>query len=357
MRRLVSVMAMLGLVAGACGDSGDTPSTQSTVGAGGTTTTVEAAAATTAAVGAAATSATVATTEGAAGSGGTAIIAFASNRDHEGPLDFATANIEIYTMAADGTGIVRITHDPRVDFYPRWSPSGAEIAFVSNRDSGTESMDLYVINLATEQVRRVTTTGGVFGHEWSPDGSALAYAHEASTGTEVRTVLADGTDDRFVVEGLWPSFSPDGSQILFTQGEFFGDEPQRLAIVGLDGGTPVPVPLDLDNASESTWSPSGDRIAFMSNPNGYAGPVEDWDEEIYVAAIDGTRVVRVSNRPGNDHWPPSWSADGRCLAWQGDDPDPSIIVAAIDTGQPINLTADSGFVELFPDWSPGSCPL
>lgn len=86
---------------------------------------------------------------------GTAMIAFASNRDHEGPLeDFATANMEIYTMAADGTGIARITHDPRVDFYPRWSPTGTEIAFTSNRDSGTESMDLYVITLATEQVRR-----------------------------------------------------------------------------------------------------------------------------------------------------------------------------------------------------------
>ena len=73
--------------------------------------------------------------------------------------------------------------------------------------------------------------------------------------------------------------------------------------------------------------------------------------------IDGTNVVRVSNRPGNDHWPPSWSADGLCLAWQGDDPDPSIIVAAIDGGEPINLTADSGFVEVFPDWSPGTCSL
>ncbi|MGI9647185.1 MAG: TolB family protein, partial [Acidimicrobiia bacterium] len=301
--------------------------------------------------------------DGAADPETEAIIAFASDRDHEGPLDdFATVNVEIYTMAADGTGIVRITHDPRVDFYPRWSPAGTEIAFISNRHSGTESMDLYVIDLTTEEVRRVTTTGGVFGHEWSPDGSALVYAHETSTGSEVRIVLTDGTDDRFVVEGSWPSFSPDGSQILFTQGEFFGDEPQRLAVVDADGGSVSPVALDLDNSSESTWSPAGDRIAFMSNPNGYTGPVESWDEEIYVSAVDGTNVVRVSNRPGNDHWPPSWSADGLCLAWQGDDPDPGsmnadIIVAAVDTGESINLTADSGFFELFPDWSPGTCPL
>ena len=82
----------------------------------------------------------------------------------------------------------------------------------------------------------------------------------------------------------------------------------------------------------------------MSNPKGYDGPVEDWDEEIYVAALDGSGVVRVSNRPGNDHWPPSWSADGRCLTWQGDDPNEliaaDVIVVALDDGQPINLTGD-----------------
>ena len=155
---------------------------------------------------------------------------------------------------------MRITHDPGVDLYPRWSGTGSEIAFMSNRDSGTESMDLYVIDLDTQAVRRLTTTGGVFGHEWSPDDSTLVYAHETSTGLTIRTIGADGTDDRFVAEGSWPSFSPDGSQILFTQGEFF-EEPQSLAIVDIDTGTVTAVPLALDNASESTWSPAGiDRV-------------------------------------------------------------------------------------------------
>jgi Tol biopolymer transport system component len=293
-----------------------------------------------------------------------AIIAFTSNRDHDGPSeDFATMNTEIYTMAADGDDIVRITNDPGVDLYPRWSGTGSEIAFMSNRDSGSESMDLYVIDLDTQTVRRLTTTGGVFGHDWSPDDSTLVYAHETSIGSTIRTIGADGTDDHLVVDGSWPSFSPDGSQILFTRGEFFGEEPQTLAIVDIETGTVTAVPVALDNASESTWSPTEDRIAFMSNPNGYEGAVEDWDEEIYIAALDGTNVVRVSNRPGNDHWPPSWSADGRCLTWQGDDADSNdnfasdIIVAAVDGGQPMNITADSGFGELFPDWSPGTCPL
>jgi TolB protein len=293
----------------------------------------------------------------------TALIAFASNRDNAGSSeDFATMNTEIYTMTADGDNIVRITHDPAVDLYPRWSGTGTEIAFMSNRDTDTESMDAYVIDLDTAAVRRVTSTGGVFGHEWSPDDCTLVYAQDTGTGLMVRMIGADGTNDRFVVEGSWPSFSPDGSQLLVTQGEFF-EEPQTLATVDIESGSVSAVPLALENASESMWSPTGDRLAFMSNPNGHERAVEDWDEEIYLASLDGTNVARVSNRPGNDHWPPSWSADGRCLTWQGDDPDSNnsfasdIIAVAVDGGQPINITADSGFGELFPDWSPGTCPL
>jgi hypothetical protein len=121
----------------------------------------------------------------------------------------------------------------------------------------------------------------------------------------------------------------------------------------------------LERAVDYNSSPVIGRIAHVRQGRrvgaGMAPVVAS--SEIYVAALDGTNVVRVSNRPGNDHWPPSWSADGRCLTWQGDDHDSNdnfasdIIVAALDGGEPINVTADTGFGELFPDWSPGTCPL
>ena len=48
-----------------------------------------------------------------------ALIAFTSNRDHDGPSeDFATMNTEIYTMAASGDDIVRITNHRGVDLHP-----------------------------------------------------------------------------------------------------------------------------------------------------------------------------------------------------------------------------------------------
>jgi len=51
-------------------------------------------------------------------------IAFSSNRD---------GNAEIYVMNADGTDLMRMTHDPAPDTNPVWSPDGTRFAY--NRDN------------------------------------------------------------------------------------------------------------------------------------------------------------------------------------------------------------------------------
>lgn len=51
-------------------------------------------------------------------------IAFMSQRD---------GNWEVYVIAADGSGLRRLTNDPAQDGLPTWSPDGAWIAFVSDR--------------------------------------------------------------------------------------------------------------------------------------------------------------------------------------------------------------------------------
>jgi Tol biopolymer transport system component len=59
-------------------------------------------------------------------------------------------------------------------------------------------------------------------------------------------------------------------------------------------------------AYSPSWSPDGKEIAFVSDRSG--------DEEIYVARADGTRVRRLTLLPGPD-LSPAWSTDGRQLAW------------------------------------------
>ncbi|HTD68815.1 MAG TPA: hypothetical protein VK647_00065, partial [Gemmatimonadales bacterium] len=92
-------------------------------------------------------------------------IAFVSPRD---------GNYDIYTMNADGSGLVNLTNNPMLDDAPAWSPDGTKIAFVSNR-SGDH--DLYVMNADGTGVTPLTHDQAVeAGPEWSPDGTRIVVS-------------------------------------------------------------------------------------------------------------------------------------------------------------------------------------
>jgi len=54
-------------------------------------------------------------------------IAFYSDRKFN--LPDRDDNVDIYVMAADGTGLTRLTDDPASDAFPYWSPDGQRLAF------------------------------------------------------------------------------------------------------------------------------------------------------------------------------------------------------------------------------------
>lgn len=56
-------------------------------------------------------------------------------------------------MRADGTEQQRLTEDPARDYFPRWSPDGLWIAFVSERAG---SFDIYLMAPDGSGPRRLT---------------------------------------------------------------------------------------------------------------------------------------------------------------------------------------------------------
>ena len=66
---------------------------------------------------------------------------------------------ELFIMNADGTDQKRLTHNTVADGYPSWSPDGQYLAFHSGR-SGKGKSEVYVIELASQRVQRLTGTKG-----------------------------------------------------------------------------------------------------------------------------------------------------------------------------------------------------
>jgi Tol biopolymer transport system component len=83
---------------------------------------------------------------------------------------------DLFVVSADGGESQRLTDDPAHDFAPLWFPDGQRILFASTRDSHGErtTSDLYVLDVATGEVTRLTSTPESEGRaSWAAGGRGV----------------------------------------------------------------------------------------------------------------------------------------------------------------------------------------
>jgi Tol biopolymer transport system component len=219
-------------------------------------------------------------------------IVFSSHRE-------GTATPKIFGMNADGSAQTRLTDPPPTtlgDEEPSWSRNGSKIVFRSYRE--LDELNIWTMNADGTGLVRLTSDGANFNPVWSPitdriaftsnrDGDSEIYTMDASGGGVVQLTSNAGSDSN-------PDWSPDGTKVAFQSDVGGSFDVWVLSSSGLTQLTSDP---GFDGAP--TWSPDGTKIAFQSNRDG--------DFEIYTMNADGSGVVQLTHNTATDRvadWQP-----------------------------------------------------
>jgi len=117
-----------------------------------------------------------------------ALIAFVSGR---------SGTPQVYLMDSDGANVRRLSLGGGDAVQPSWDPQGENIAFAWTRGFEPGNYNIFVINVATEELSQLTYGAGRNEHpSWSPSGTHLVFTSDRSGGTQIWTMRADGTQLR-----------------------------------------------------------------------------------------------------------------------------------------------------------------
>ena len=185
-----------------------------------------------------------------------------------------------------------------------------QIAFLSRQNKGTE---IYVVDFDGENLKQVTNDKTLnLTPTWSPNGRWLAYTSYAGNNPDL--VMIDNFGEKpkrtlLYLSGLnsAPSWSPVDNRLTLVLSKDDNSEIYTLS----NNRTLRRLTRHFNIDTSPTWSPDGKNIAFTSDRSGRGAP------QIYIMdAHDGDKagVQRISfDSSYNDD--PAWSPDGDKIAY------------------------------------------
>jgi Tol biopolymer transport system component len=180
-----------------------------------------------------------------------------------------------------------------------------ELAFVSERDGNPE---IYTMNADGSNVRRLTTNPARDTFPvWSPNGERIAFVSERDGNAEIYVMNANGSNlvrltANPAADGF-PSWAPGGTEIMFASDR---DGNLEIYAMSVDGANLRRLTTDPAPDTFPSCSPDGGQVLFVSERGGSA--------EVYTMDVNGGGAQQMTNLFGARGWYPAWSPTGQWMS-------------------------------------------
>lgn len=205
---------------------------------------------------------------------------------------------------------------------PAFSPDGNYVAF-RREAANPEGYGIFVTQVGSDQLVQLTRNTDDCCPVWSPDGRSVAFARRGNNDFEYEIFVAPvsrganhaltaGTAHKVDTDGATPrqgalAWSPDGKGLAFSSGA-------SISLVTFADSTihRITAPPPGSEDWGPSYSPDGSQLLFVrSQKMGFL-------EEISSIPVGGGDVTRITS----EHWrilgPPQWSSDGQSVIFASD---------------------------------------
>ena len=259
-------------------------------------------------------------------------------------------------LAETNTGkLTQFTYGPGADTYPRWSPDGLKILFLSNGRQPDKKTQLYAITLSGGEAQLVADMeNGASNPAWSPDGKTMLFTSkvwtEEKTESDVKRIkrirykfnnvgffegrrthlftVKPGGKPKQITKGEHdaadPRWGPHGKTISYITNMEQDQDTSRvndIYRIQAKGGDPEKITDSTYNIANHSYSPDGETMAFIGNHRPeelavdndlYKLPVKGREPELLTGGFNRSLLIGIGSdlrvsTPGDG---PVWSSDG-----------------------------------------------
>jgi TolB protein len=256
---------------------------------------------------------------------------------------------QICIMNADGSDYHRLTlEDNDRHFYPSLAPDGQNVVY-SGYDPQSQRFEIYDYDFSNGTTKSLTNAfGDLNGPEISPDQKTIVFTRYTTDPNHPTLWLMDREGGNYrqvsTIPAWDPTWSPDGTQILFASNK---ESLDQLYVINVDGSGLRKVSNLPALRGRSDWSQQNLIVTYSGDP---------WKREIYIMNSDGSNQYQISPT-GGDSQGPSFSPDGQWIAFTAyfdkinDINGCEIYIMRID-GTDVRRLTNNDYCDYQPRWGP-----